>query len=86
MQVDHPRVVAGRLQDGHLVGDFYPAVTTSPPLPEELGGEHFARGLLHTAFDHGKLPPAAQRQTWGGDVTNQRFLKILKKRLTQIIQ
>lgn len=60
VQVDHSGVVAGHLQDSHLMGDFCPAVTTSPPLPEELGCEHFTRGLLHTALDHSELPPAVQ--------------------------
>lgn len=57
VQVDHSGVVAGHLQDGHLVSDVGPTVTTSPPLPQELCCEHFPSGLLHAALDHSKLPP-----------------------------
>lgn len=56
-EIDHPGVAAGHLQDGHLVGDLSTAVPTSTPLPDELCGEHFSRGLLHAALHHGELPP-----------------------------
>lgn len=61
VQVDHSSVVAGHLQDSHLVGNLGAAVTTSPPLSEELGSKHFTRGLLCAALHYGKLPPARQR-------------------------
>lgn len=61
VQVHHSHVVAGHLQDGHLVGDLGATVATSPPLPQELGSEHFARGLFCAALDHGKLSPVGQR-------------------------
>lgn len=63
VQVDHPGAVARRLQHGHLVDDVGPAVATSPPLSQELGGEHFARGLLHTALHHRELPPAEETES-----------------------
>lgn len=56
-EIDHPGVAAGHLQDGHLVGDLSTAVSTSTPLPDELCGKHFPRGLLHAALHHSKLPP-----------------------------
>lgn len=56
-EVDHPGVAAGHLQDGHLVGDLGTAVAPSTPLPDELRSKLFARGLLHAALDHSKLPP-----------------------------
>lgn len=61
VQVDHAGVVAGRLQNRHLVDDLGPAVTTSPPLPEELGSKHFPRGLLYTSLHHRKLSPGKQK-------------------------
>ncbi|TNN49967.1 hypothetical protein EYF80_039845 [Liparis tanakae] len=84
VQVDHPGVVAGRLQHGHLVNDVRPAVAASPPLPEELGGEHFARGLLHAAPHHRELPPGerrgGQRPAAGTENTSSNASGILEQR------
>lgn len=68
MQVDHAHIIAGHLQHGHLVGDLRPAVATPPALPQELGGENLACGLLYTALDYGKLPPVAQRTNTESDI------------------
>lgn len=62
VQVDHSGIVPGHLQNGHLMNDFSTAVTTSPPLPQELGGENFSRGLLHTPLDNCKLAPRRDKE------------------------
>lgn len=56
-EIHDPGVASGHLQNGHLVGDLSTAVSTSTPLADELGSEHFTRGFLHTALHNSKLPP-----------------------------
>lgn len=56
-EIHDPGVASGHLQDSHLMGDLSPAVSTSTPLPDELGSKDFPRGLIHTALHHCKLPP-----------------------------
>lgn len=66
-EVDHPGVAAGHLQDSHLMGDLGAAVSPSTPLADELCSEHFARGLLHAALNHSKLPPDEPKKArWEG--------------------
>lgn len=72
-EVDHPGVAAGHLQDSHLVGDLGAAVSPSTPLADELCSEHFARGLLHAALNHGKLPPDEPKQHDGKVISHENI-------------
>lgn len=60
VQVNHARVVAGRLQHTHLVHHLGPAVSAPPPLPQELGGKHLPCGPLHAPPYHCKFPPGTE--------------------------
>lgn len=60
VQVHHAWVVARHLQHGHLVHHLRPAVSATPALLQDFGGEHFACGLLPALLHHSKFAPDTQ--------------------------